>query len=464
MPFTKHKIHHFILQCADGTVACIAFMLAFYLRSNVGPTVSPVNLTDIGTLKDYVYWLPSIAFLAPLILTRLGFYNLGANQHKGLVLNICLQASLLLFLLLVVLLFIFKDQQSRLVFMIFVPICTIFLFLRHVLYLAERRLSYRRKERRKNILLVTDQNGSTGWWKDLENHPEFGLHPAGEVNLATTSKEKFVQTLHNEAIEFVILDVKYSSFEKVVETVKACENEGIEIWLATGLFDTRVAHAKVGYFLDRPVLIFSSTPDNSWEILCKELLDRAGALALLLVFSLPMLLIAAVIKFGGKGPVLFRQQRSGHYGKPFVMHKFRSMVTNAEQLQDELQRLNEMSGPVFKVSKDPRITPFGAWLRKTSLDELPQLFNVLKGEMSLVGPRPLPVYETKAISENAQRRRLSVKPGLTCLWQIRGRNHVTSFEDWVNMDLEYIDNWSIWLDFQILFMTIPAVLFSRGAK
>ena len=146
------------------------------------------------------------------------------------------------------------------------------------------------------------------------------------------------------------------------------------------------------------------------------------------------------------------------------MYKFRSMVTNAEQLQNELRRMNEMSGPVFKVSKDPRVTAFGAWLRNTSLDELPQIFNVLKGEMSLVGPRPLPVYETSSISENTQRRRLSVNPGLTCLWQISGRNQVTSFHDWVNLDLKYIDNWSIWLDLQILLLTVPAVLLRKGAK
>jgi lipopolysaccharide/colanic/teichoic acid biosynthesis glycosyltransferase len=146
------------------------------------------------------------------------------------------------------------------------------------------------------------------------------------------------------------------------------------------------------------------------------------------------------------------------------MLKFRTMVSNAEQKKAELASFNEMDGPVFKISNDPRVTPIGKILRKFSVDELPQLWNVLKCEMSLVGPRPLPVDEIKRINDPAHRRRLSVKPGLTCLWQIRGRNEVTSFKDWVSLDLEYIDNWSLWLDLKILLKTIPVVVLGTGAK
>ena len=146
------------------------------------------------------------------------------------------------------------------------------------------------------------------------------------------------------------------------------------------------------------------------------------------------------------------------------MLKFRTMVSDAEQQRKELEQYNEMSGPVFKVSNDPRITPVGRFLRRTSLDEWPQLWNVLKGEMSLVGPRPLPVDEVARFDDLAHRRRLSVKPGLTCLWQVSGRNNVRDFRDWVRLDLEYIDNWSLWLDFKILVRTIPVVLIGTGAK
>jgi lipopolysaccharide/colanic/teichoic acid biosynthesis glycosyltransferase len=146
------------------------------------------------------------------------------------------------------------------------------------------------------------------------------------------------------------------------------------------------------------------------------------------------------------------------------MLKFRTMVTNAEQLKHELAKLNEMSGPVFKVTNDPRVTPIGRFLRKWSIDELPQLWNVFRGEMSLVGPRPLPVDEVARFDDMAHRRRLSVKPGLTCLWQVSGRNNVTDFKEWVRLDLHYIDNWSIWLDLKILLRTIPAVFTGAGAK
>jgi lipopolysaccharide/colanic/teichoic acid biosynthesis glycosyltransferase len=177
-----------------------------------------------------------------------------------------------------------------------------------------------------------------------------------------------------------------------------------------------------------------------------------------------MLAAAIIIKVTSPGPILFKQQRAGLNGKPFVMYKFRSMVTDAEQLQRELAALNEMSGPVFKVSNDPRVTPIGRWLRKYSVDELPQLINVLRFEMSLVGPRPLPVHEVERFDDLAHRRRLSVKPGLTCLWQVSGRNDVKDFKDWVRMDLEYIDHWSLGLDCHILWRTIWVVLQGKGAR
>jgi exopolysaccharide biosynthesis polyprenyl glycosylphosphotransferase len=210
--------------------------------------------------------------------------------------------------------------------------------------------------------------------------------------------------------------------------------------------------------------VFRSTPEVAWPLLVKQLMDFVGALLALIPCSLVMAVVAIAIKLTSPGPVLFRQQRAGLNGKPFTMLKFRTMVSNAEQLKQELERLNEMSGPVFKVTNDPRITPIGKWLRKTSLDEFPQLFNVLTGDMSLVGPRPLPLDEVARFDDVAHRRRLSVKPGLTCIWQVSGRNKVSDFREWVRLDLQYIDNWSLWLDIKILLKTIPVVLFGWGAK
>jgi exopolysaccharide biosynthesis polyprenyl glycosylphosphotransferase len=182
---------------------------------------------------------------------------------------------------------------------------------------------------------------------------------------------------------------------------------------------------------------------------------------LLVLLSPLFLIIAALIKLTSSGPIFFKQVRCGLGGRKFAFYKFRSMIVDAEERKKGLEPLNEMSGPVFKIKDDPRITPVGRIIRKLSLDELPQLYNVLKGEMSLVGPRP-PIPEEVQKYERWQRRRLSMRPGLTCLWQVNGRNEV-DFEQWMKLDLEYIDNWSLGLDFKIMLRTIPVVLTGHGA-
>lgn len=192
----------------------------------------------------------------------------------------------------------------------------------------------------------------------------------------------------------------------------------------------------------------------------KRLLDVAGAAAVLWVLFPVLLIIAALVKLTSQGPVFFRQQRVGLHGKKFPMLKFRSMVVNAEALKAKLLALNEQSGPVFKMKRDPRVTPLGRILRKYSLDELPQLVNVLRGDMTLVGPRP-PVPQEVAQYEPWQRRRLSVPPGLTCLWQVSGRNEV-AFQDWMYLDLQYIDHWNLRGDINLLLKTVPVVVTGRG--
>jgi exopolysaccharide biosynthesis polyprenyl glycosylphosphotransferase len=191
-------------------------------------------------------------------------------------------------------------------------------------------------------------------------------------------------------------------------------------------------------------------------------MDKALAFLIAVVLSPLMLGIALAIRLTSPGPVLFPQIRCGMNGRLFKLLKFRTMVENAEALRKDLEDRNEMSGPVFKIADDPRVTRVGRWLRRFSLDELPQLFNVLKGEMSLVGPRP-PIPAEVQSYERWQRRRLSMKPGLTCFWQIGGRNQI-DFEEWMELDLKYIDNWSLKLDIIILLKTIPVVLLGRGGR
>jgi exopolysaccharide biosynthesis polyprenyl glycosylphosphotransferase len=211
-----------------------------------------------------------------------------------------------------------------------------------------------------------------------------------------------------------------------------------------------------------PYFALQNETRDGWPVILKRVLDIAGS-SLLLTLLLPLFaMVAALIKITSPGPVFFQQERVGLNKRRFLIYKFRTMVTNAEEMMPQLEKRNEVSGPVFKIKDDPRITGIGKWLRRTSIDELPQLFNVLKGDMSLVGPRPLPVRDYQGFNEDWQRRRFSVRPGITCLWQVQGRSSI-AFEQWMELDIQYLDEWSLWLDLKILARTIPAVVKGSGA-
>jgi exopolysaccharide biosynthesis polyprenyl glycosylphosphotransferase len=286
----------------------------------------------------------------------------------------------------------------------------------------------------------------------------------GEIDFETEPLTVLVEALHKHSVSRVIFAGGHSHLNHLQKAIEACEVEGVEAWLVADFIKTSIARPDFDMFGSRPVIVFRTTPEISWALFIKTTIDFTGAL-ILVILNLPLFLLASIgIMLTSPGPIIFRQNRAGKHGRPFTMYKFRTMNTDAEMRHAELVAYNLMSGPVFKIENDPRITSFGKWLRKTSIDELPQLINVLKGTMSLVGPRPLPIYEVEKFENSAQRRRLSVKPGLTCLWQIEGRNTISDFNDWVRLDLKYIDNWSNWLDLKILLKTIPAVLFGFGAK
>jgi exopolysaccharide biosynthesis polyprenyl glycosylphosphotransferase len=299
---------------------------------------------------------------------------------------------------------------------------------------------------------------------DLDNKGVDRMEVVAELDLNESTVGHLVKLLHERSANSVIINAKHTYFGQIEKAIQTCELEGVEAWLVADFFQTQISRTTFDDLYGRPVLVFRTAPEASWQGIIKQGIDLAGAFVLTLVLSPVFLFAAAAIRLSSPGPVLFRQQRCGLNGQPFTMLKFRSMVTDAEQRKHELAALNEMGGPVFKVTNDPRVTPIGRMLRKYSIDEFPQLLNVLRGEMSLVGPRPLPVDEVERFDDPAHRRRLSVKPGLTCLWQVSGRNNVKDFTEWVRLDLEYIDNWSLWLDLKILWRTIPVVFTGTGAK
>ena len=232
--------------------------------------------------------------------------------------------------------------------------------------------------------------------------------------------------------------------------------------LAARDFQFPTVHVRSGEFEGASLITNYTGVVEGWPGLVKRGLDIGVAAILLVVFLPVMAAVAGLIKLTSPGAVLFTQYRLGYNKRKFKIYKFRTMMEDAEQRIKQLEHLNEVSGPVFKIRNDPRITPIGRFLRRASIDELPQLFNVLKGEMSLVGPRPLPARDYEGFNQDWQRRRFSVRPGLTCLWQINGRSSIP-FEKWMQLDLQYIDKWSLWLDLEILIRTIPAVLKGKGA-
>jgi exopolysaccharide biosynthesis polyprenyl glycosylphosphotransferase len=244
--------------------------------------------------------------------------------------------------------------------------------------------------------------------------------------------------------------------------IEQCESMGITVHLRLTSFERLLSRLDLHSLAGGDYLMFSTAPRSSIQLGLKRLLDLAGSLVLLLLLSPILLLAALLVKLTSKGPVIFQQDRAGMSGRVFTLYKFRTMRQGAELERAALESKNELDGPAFKIKEDPRVTGIGKFLRKTSIDELPQLWNIVKGDMSLVGPRPLPVYEVEKF-ERWQRRRMSMRPGITCLWQVMGRNRVTDFTEWMKLDLEYVDRWSLPLDLKILLKTVPAVLGGRGA-
>ena len=450
-------------KVVDAGLFCVALWVAHRVRAISGIEVFG-GTKDIQPFYDFV-WLFLVIFpMAPVWLQSQGFYNRPVFFSRRQTVWQLAKACVLAGLTLVIVLFLFKQLLTRSVIIMFCGVGFVLIYAKEELLRMWHNSHMGLEGLTRRLILVGSGNETTRLRKDLVESQPGGIEAVAEVDLATISLEKFADLLHEHSANGVILSAKHAYFDQIEKVIQACDLEGIEVWLVADFFQTQVAKTSVDDFYGQPMLVFRSTPDSNWQVLAKHALDFFGALIFLFFAAGPMAVIALAIKLTSPGPVFFRQQRSGVNGRPFTMLKFRSMVTNAEQLKQELAAVNEMSGPVFKVTNDPRVTPFGRFMRKYSIDETPQFINVLLGQMSLVGPRPLPVDETLRFDELSHRRRLSVKPGLTCLWQISGRSQVTDFKNWVRLDLEYIDNWSIWLDLKILLKTIPVVLRGTGAK
>jgi exopolysaccharide biosynthesis polyprenyl glycosylphosphotransferase len=329
----------------------------------------------------------------------------------------------------------------------------------------------------RHIVILGTNARAREFARRIHTKPEWGYRNLGFIDENWFGLEEFgrsgqcliggfndlAEFLRKNIVDEVAIYLPLRSFhEQASRAAALCGEHGITVRYDSNIFGLKTTQSESDGFDADPYFLPHRGTREGWPLIFKRLLDLAVS-SILLVILLPLFaVVAALIKLTSPGSVLFLQERVGLNKRRFRICKFRTMVTNAEGLMPELEKLNEISGPVFKIKRDPRITPIGKWLRRTSIDELPQLLNVLKGDMSLVGPRPLPVRDFEGFSEDWQRRRFSVRPGITCLWQVQGRSSI-GFERWMELDIQYLDEWSLWLDLKILAMTIPAVMKGSGA-
>ncbi len=337
----------------------------------------------------------------------------------------------------------------------------------------------RYRGRNLRYLLIVGTNSRTlRFARKIESRPELGYVISGFVDVNWKGFDEFQKTgyslvadfngftefIRNNVVDevFISLPVK-SYYQETSQIMSACENQGILVSHLSNIFDTKLASFKAGYLENESFISHQTGSMRGWQVTVKRVIDIVISAVLLVILSPIALCTAIEIKINSPGPVHYTQERVGLNKRRFRLYKFRTMVDGADRKQAGLEDVNEACGPVFKIKNDPRITSVGKILRKTSIDELPQLFNVLKGDMSLVGPRPLPVRDYNGFNQDWHRRRFSVRPGITCLWQINGRSSI-HFDKWMELDMEYIDHWSLLIDLKILIKTVPAVLQGSGAE
>ena len=459
----RQELNTQLQQLIDAVLLALSLLAAHTLRyySTYWFDLSK----SIDPFQSYQWLLIVVMPFGPILLDIQGFYQSPLTKTKWKSFMQIVRAMIGLSIIVSgCVIFLRLPLANRSVPLLSILIATLVLLLKErviINYIRQRAI---RGELRERILLAGLPEDIANLERSFTPEQQLLMNVAGRIDIDKQPLSDLVEAMHRHSVSRVIFAAGHSQLNRVEEAIGACEVEGVPAWLMADFIHTSISKPDFDAFAGRPMLVFRSTPEVSWALWLKEVIDRVSAFVALVVMAIPMGIIALIIRVTSPGPIIFRQHRAGRYGKPFVMHKFRSMANDAEMRRAELEPFNQMQGPVFKVESDPRITPFGRWLRRTSLDELPQLVNVLIGDMSLVGPRPLPLYEVEKFENTAQRRRLSVKPGLTCLWQISGRNQVRDFRDWVKLDLDYIDRWSLALDFKILLRTVPAVILGLGAK
>lgn len=455
-----------IFSISDVLLSILSFVVAYFIRKyffDRGLSYSEQYITLALLMLPMWYILFKFANLAEFNRTK----SYSVLLFEYIIVVVIGMGILFLFI------FAFKlDDISRVVLFIFGGLYLILLFTSKVLLYEYLKRFGKTDSARINALLIADKT-SADFIKLLKNSNDWGYNivsiatntPEIEAEFGGDTKiiphnEQIGHEIANQVIDEVIYCKNDFKQHEIKELIYSCQEVGVDFILNSEIFSMIANKAHLAYFGELPAMALKNTPSDRIALKIKHITDFLMAFFGLLLLSPVLLVVAVLIKVTSPGPVIFKQKRVGLRGREFSMYKFRTMVKNAEALKAKLEDQNEMDGPVFKIKNDPRLTPIGAFLRKTSIDEIPQFFNVLKGEMSIVGPRP-PVPDEVKKYERWQIRRLSMRPGITCIWQVSGRNQI-GFDDWMKMDLLYIDNWSLKLDLVLLFKTIRTIFERSG--
>jgi exopolysaccharide biosynthesis polyprenyl glycosylphosphotransferase len=427
-------------------------------------------------LLPYVALVPVIAPLWVFLLTFFGAYRTPAEASALDLTWAVVRAVATGLALTLALLFVLKIQYvSRVIIFSFAALDLVGLIGVRLASVWRHRRSLQRGENFRRVLIVGSGKRGQRLAGTLVGRRQMGIHIVGYLDPDPTevgrtidgsavlgTVDDITSVLKDHVVDEVILATPRSMIASVEKLVRACEEEGVRVRIMADLFDVQMAQMTLDAFGDVPLLTLDPVAQEDWKVLIKRGVDLALSVTTLPIVLPLMAIVALVIRQDSAGPALFVQERVGLNKRRFRMYKFRTMFEGSERRQAELERFNEAEGPIFKIAKDPRVTRVGSFLRRTSLDELPQIFNVIRGHMSLVGPRPMSIRDVDLFDRGVQRKRFSVKPGMTCLWQISGRSNLP-FSKWLELDLWYIGHWSLGLDVRILLKTIPAVLRRSGA-
>jgi len=466
-----------LVACLMGLFEMILVAVAFQVALRLRATYF---MTPWGPLVGPDRYPPMIYAALPLWVGLFYLFGLYQSQRTQSYLHEIVRvisASLIGMLLIIAGVFIGKAAfVSRLLIVLFGLMAMTFLVIERMLLRAMARYARSHGRNSRQIIIVGTGRRAREVADRIEQNKHWGLQLVGYIqphpHMTLTHLARIPvlggmadlpRLLTSRVVDEIIFAVSRKDLEHMEEIFLLCESQGICTRVAVNFFPQMIAKVRLDEFHGVPLLTFSTTSHNEFALMAKRVFDFSVSFAVLVFFS-PFWMGLMVLLWAISGrPIFFRQVRVGRNGRHFVLYKFRSMRADAEQIKKELAHLNQMEGPAFKIKEDPRITPLGRFLRRTSLDEIPQLYNVLCGEMSLVGPRP-PLPEEVAQYDAPCRRRLSVKPGMTGLWQVYGRNAITNFKKWVELDLHYIDHWSFFLDLKICFRTLLIVLLGKGAS